>query len=126
MEAPSGYVCLNTDEVIRRCELAINEIKAIRQKDDDEFIAQYIEDYNYWSFLPWREFIDKEQAKRNIANSKNTCYFFRYPSIYGDRFLDNAEKLLEAALATHLEVMWIASGAYILLKKFKETSKTDF
>lgn len=117
MNTPPGYIRMNRDEVLRRCELVIDQIKQDRAKNDKKMIANYIKRHEWWSFLPWWKPITRDQAKAGLMLGLS---FF--PSISSWGALDETEELLEAAHTTKMENMWIAVGAYILRREFEETN----
>jgi len=107
----SSYISMNRDEVIRRCELVINEINAYRQEEDDQIISSYLARNKYWSFLPWWKPMTKEKAIKRLSSM-----FF--PSISGWENWGETQDLLDAAHASKGTVQVVA-GSYILDPKFK-------
>ncbi len=117
MEVPPGYICMDKTEVIRRCEIVINEINLFRKKEDERTILDYIrrKSKRYLSFLPGWKPLTQEEAKENLLLSWSL-----FPSIASWGTLGEAEDLLNAAHATEIEAMWIAVGTYILNKRFQK------
>ena len=113
MEVPPGYICMDKTEVIRRCEVVINEINLRRKEEDERTILDYIKSKRYLSFLPGWKSMTREEAEENL---KLSWSFF--PSIDSWGTLGEAEDLLNAAYATNIDTMWVAAGTYILNKRF--------
>lgn len=114
MKAPAGYICMDRHEVLRRCKIVIEEIRLVREKEDNTTILDYIKSKNYLSFLPGWKPMTKEAATANLELS------FMFPSIASWGTLGDTEDLSNAAYATKSDDMWVAVGSFILNRRFGE------
>lgn len=110
MDVPIGYVCIDRDNVIQRCERCIKEIIDIQKQKDNEMIDLQLQKHKKWSFLPWW----KPWSRENVIAMLESDNWFSFPY----RSLSESENLLTAARATKNDTIWIAAGACILYERF--------
>jgi hypothetical protein len=97
--APKGFACVSTEELIYCCTRQIKSIEAYRSQHRRQFVEEYLQNANWWWQNLWKFFLLRKPTRRNALLD----YYHRHHPPYFDAICtfgqqeENCRKLLLAA-----------------------------